>query len=112
MGKSSAVGTRFPKVEFSQAQTSRLNAVRSIEISRLHVDALRPPPSACAGNPSTGGRHTGYLPMAEEGPDIGLDYEAPDLLCRRFEVVLGVIEKIVEQFSACDRPLATSVEPE
>jgi len=59
-----------------------------------------------------GGRHTGYLPMAEEGPDIGLDYEAPDLLCRRFEVVLGVIEKIVEQFSACDRPLATSVELE
>ena len=41
MGKSSAVGTRFPKVEFSQAQTSRWNAVRSIEISRLHVDALR-----------------------------------------------------------------------
>ena len=59
-----------------------------------------------------GGRHTGYLLMAEERPDIGLDYEAPDLLCRRFEVVLGVIEKIVEQFSACDRPIATSVEPE
>jgi hypothetical protein len=47
--------------------------------------------------------------MAEEGPDIALDYEAPDLLCLRFEVVLVVIEMIVEQFAACDRPLATSL---
>jgi hypothetical protein len=90
MGKYGMVSTFGGGVHFRP----RLNAVRSIESSRLHVDSLLPSAKRWRRYfPEDGGSQVCALAVPKERPDIGFHHEAPDFFRRSFDVGLSVFER-------------------